>query len=69
MNITENGLMMFYDNLEQQKTSNLSNLRNNTNKNDNSNKDKLTEQEINLITNIQLNLLKLKKIMVKKSNL
>jgi len=68
MNITENGLMMFYDSLEGQKTSNLSNLRNNTNKNDNSNKDKLTEQEINLITNIQLNLLKLKKIMAKKSN-
>lgn len=66
MNITENGLMMFYDNLEQQKTTNLNNLRNNSNKNDNS-KDKLTEQEINLITNIQLNILKLKKIMKKKS--
>jgi hypothetical protein len=67
MNITENGLMMFYDNLEQQKTNNLNNLRNGANRNDNS-KDKLTEQEINIITNIQLNILKLKKIMNKKSN-
>jgi hypothetical protein len=67
MNITENGLMMFYDNLEQQKTANLNNLRNGANRNDNS-KDKLTEQEINIITTIQLNILKLKKIMNKKSN-
>jgi hypothetical protein len=67
MNITENGLMMFYDNLEQQKTANLNNLRNGANRNDNS-KDKLTEQEINIITTIQLNILKLKKIMTKKSN-
>ncbi len=68
MNITENGLMMFYDNLEQQKTTNLNNLRNGANRNDNS-KDKLTETEINIITNIQLNILKLKKIMKKRSDM
>jgi hypothetical protein len=68
MNITENGLMMFYDNLEQQKTTNLNYLRNGVNRNDNS-KDKLTETEINIITNIQLNILKLKKIMKKRSDM
>jgi len=67
MNLTLNGLENFYDSLEQEKTTNLNNLRNN--RNDNNSKDKLTETEINIITNIQLNILKLKKIMKKKSDM
>lgn len=67
MNLTMQGIDMFYENLEQCKSQCLNELKNNTNKNDDK-ADKYNTQAISTMTNIQVNLLKLKKIIKSKED-
>ena len=65
MNLTINGIDLFYNSLEQAKSECLNEMRNNTNKNDDK-ADKYNQQAITAMTTIQVNLLKLKKIIKAK---
>jgi hypothetical protein len=61
MNLTENGIMMFYNNLEEAKSQCLNEMKAGS-RNDEK-QDKYNQQAITIMTNLQVNLLKLKKIM------
>ena len=61
MNLTENGIMMFYNNLEDAKTQSLNEMKAGS-RNDEK-QDKYNQQAITIMTNLQVNLLKLKKVM------
>lgn len=63
MNLTIQGIDIFYENLEQCKSQCLNELR--TNKNDDK-ADKYNTQAISTMTTIQVNLLKLKKLIKAK---
>ena len=65
MNLTISGIVMFYENLDQAKGQCLNEMKNGNNKNDEK-VDKLNQQSITVMTNIQVNLLKLKKILKAK---
>lgn len=65
MNLTINGIDMFYNSLEQTKSDCLNEMKNGSNKNDEK-ADKYNQQAIATMTNIQVNLLKLKKIIKAK---
>jgi len=66
MNLTENGIMMFYNNLEEAKTQILNELKMGS-KNDDT-QEKYNQQAITCMTNLQVNLLKLKKILKQKKD-
>ena len=61
MNLTIQGIDMFYDNLEQAKSQCLNEMKAGS-RNDEK-QDKYNQQAITIITNLQVNLLKLKKVM------
>lgn len=65
MNLTIQGIDMFYENLEQCKSQCLNEMKSGSNKNDDK-ADKYNTQAITAMTNIQVNLLKLKKIIKAK---
>ena len=64
MHLTENGVDMFYDNLFQEQTKLLNDIKSQKSPE----LDKLNHSEIALITNLLSSLLKLKKIMKDKQN-
>jgi len=64
MHLTENGVDMFYDNLFQEQTKLLNDIKSQKSPE----LDKLNHSEIVLITNLLSSLLKLKKIMKDKQN-
>jgi hypothetical protein len=65
MHLTIQGLEMFYSNLEEAKSQCLNEMKNNSNKNDEK-ADKYNQQAIATMTNLQVNILKLKKIIKAK---
>ena len=63
-NINENSLNMFYENLQNQQQKLLNDIKSSNNED----LDKLTHQEIDLITVLMKNLMKLRKVMKTKES-